>query len=289
MNTAIIPLNISKDLIAKLGEQFNPLFEGIRIYGTIEQPLFVARDVEKALSLGDLHIRDRANFKEGLQYVRSLIPTVKGLREAITLTEYGLYQAMFCSASPLAEEYCRFIVIVMKQLRTQGVVTLESSLKELKEENLRLQSTVKMLDRETDDLKYRLTEAEDEIESRRAVNDRLKNSIYDARQDQEEAEMLAAKSGNLEYLGLLERAVMKEVYVHVSGVDSLEAADLPENEVFFLRLCTKKTLARHHQVATVMMINPTKQITMLGADHETSLTDLREIVESSNIQQLKAI
>lgn len=289
MSTSVIPINISKDVIANLGEQFNPLFQDIRIYGTIEKPLFVSRDVEKALSLNDIHIRDRANFKEGLQFTRLIIPTNKGPRETIVLTEYGLYQAMFNSASPLAEEYCRFIVIVMQQLRTQGVVTLESSLKELKAEKARLQTTVNMLDETAEDLKYKLNEAEEENENRRAVAEKLNKRLHDADQNTGEAETIARKTGNVEYVTLLEKALMQLVYIHVSGIDEQEAGDLPDNEVYYMRLSTKKTLRGHHMAATAMMVNPTKQISKIDTDQEISLTDLRDIIESSNLSMLRAI
>jgi prophage antirepressor-like protein len=289
MSTDLVPINISHELVTKLGAQFNPVFSQIRIYGTVDEPLFIAKDVEKALGLADLNIRHKTNFKEGLHYQRVMAPTTKGLRETIALTEFGLYQAFFNSSMPVAEEYCRFIVIVMKQLRTQGVVTLEGALKQLQEENHMLEARAKMLDEETDRQHETIRELEEARDRKSLTIEHLETLVAVAKEEADVAEAVAAKTGNVEYVALLERALMKTVYVHVSGVDEDEAADLPDNDVYFLRLSTKPTLARHHLAAEIMMVNPTKQITMMGPDHECSLTDLREMIETSNMAYLKSM
>jgi len=218
-----------------------------------------------------------------------MAPTTKGLRETIALTEFGLYQAMFSSAAQVAVEYCRFIVIVMAQLRTQGVVTLEGALDQLRQENTRLAAQAKMLDEETDRQQGVIRELEEARDSKSRGIERLTNEVAELAERAEHADVVACKSGNVEYLALLERALMKSVWVYVSGVEEAEAEDLPEFDVFVLRLSTKTTLARHHRVAEVFMVNPVKQIIMLGADHECSLTDLREMIAESNLAQLRAM
>jgi len=289
MNTELVTININDDLIAILGEQFNPIFSQIRIYGSLKTPVFIAKDVETVLGIGDLNIRHRPRFKEDLHYVNIIIPTKGGPQKMVALTEHGLYQAFFNSSLQLAETYCTFITIVMSQLRTQGVVTMESALTELRVENTRLAAKAKMLDEETDrqhDLIAELESKSSRKSTRIAV---LENHANDNSDRAEVAETVAAKSGNVEYIALLEKAIMKRVYVHASGITDDESNDLPDNDVFCFRISVKNTLSRHHMVAELFMVNPVKQITVMGVDHECSLTDLREMIETSNFAYLKSM
>lgn len=289
MSTELMSINISDDLVTKIGEVFSPLFSKIRIFGTVETPLFVVRDVEKVLELGDLHIRHKTDYKEGFHYEIHSIQTTGGVQKTVLFTETGLYKAMFCSSVEIAEEYCRFITVVMKTLRTQGVVTLKGAFDALKNENMRLQGRVQMLDEETDRQQEMVRELE-ETQMKRANHIALLEArLYRSEGATEVAEAVAKKSDNVEYIRLLERAVMKPVYVHASGISGDEADDPPENETYVLRLSLKSSLSRHHRVAEVMMVNPTKQITQIDADHECTLTDLRELVESSNLKYLRAM
>ena len=289
MSTELVPINITSDIIASLGEQFDPVFSQIRIFGTLKRPVFVARDVEKMLGLSDLNLRHRPHFKEGMHYETITIPTKGGSQKSVALTEHGLYQAFFNSSMPVAEKYCQFIIIVMQQLRTQGVVYLEGALTELEANLKRATDRANMLDEETDRQHELIRELENARDSKASRIAMLESTVADEATRANEAETVADKTGNVEYVALLEKALMKTVYVYVSGIDDEEALDLPDFDVFLFRLSTKTALSRHHRVADLYMVNPVKQITILGGEQECSLTDLREMVEASNLAYLKSM
>lgn len=135
-----IPVEITNEINNEINivdleneELYNPIFSKIRIYGSKENPLFVEKDVRQILGLSDFNISKKKNYIESLHYVNIPVPTgTGGTRYMNALTEMGLYAAMFSSSVPLAIHYCNYIVIVMKQLRINGIVTIESSFDEYK-------------------------------------------------------------------------------------------------------------------------------------------------------------
>lgn len=108
-------------------------FKKIRIYGTIEDPLFIARDIRDALNLKNLHIEREQLFKWGEDIVKIRIQTSGGRQEAVAFTEKGLTTMVYQSRSPIASTYRMFIYLVMKRLRLKGVVTIKEAKVDLSE------------------------------------------------------------------------------------------------------------------------------------------------------------
>lgn len=102
-------------------------FKNVRIYGTVIDPLFVAKDIEKALEIKNLHIRDLKTYVLGKHYVKVRINTDAGAREALALTEQGLYEAVYTSRSELARDFKDFIYVVLRRLRLEGSVSIDEA------------------------------------------------------------------------------------------------------------------------------------------------------------------
>lgn len=147
---SMLPMEISKDLVKSLGELYNPIFSNIRIYGSVEDPLFVAKDVQKLLQLTTLsYSGDR--FEDELEKRKIKIQTNGGAQETVVFTEQGLYKAIFASIVPVAKQFQRFITVVMRQLRTRGSVSIDQAIDGYKKEIVKEQQKAKMLEDQLDE------------------------------------------------------------------------------------------------------------------------------------------
>jgi prophage antirepressor-like protein len=96
-----------------LVKQFQHL--NIEIYGTLENPLFKAKDI------GDLlEIERIRRTLEGLEddcKILAPAPTRSGSREQWFLTEDGLYEVLFISRKPIAKIFKKWVRTVIKEIR----------------------------------------------------------------------------------------------------------------------------------------------------------------------------
>lgn len=167
------PLDIfTNDIKDVAKDLYNPIFENIRIYGTIEDPVFIAKDVQTCLEMKDLNYKREGYFEWGLEKVKIKIQTKSGMREAIAFTEHGLYKAIWNSRVEMARKFQTFMRLIMKRLRTHGSVTLEEGLSDLKLELQKIKDEKKRLEDQLDDEHYKLKELESD-------NEYQANKIYD--------------------------------------------------------------------------------------------------------------
>ena len=147
-DVALVPLE--QNIFQEIGEDFDPIFKTVRIYGSVKEPLFVADDVKKLLGLTKIHY-ERDNFKEGFHKTVINISSDGRMRKMVAFTEAGLYLALMKSRSPLAEKFQIFVIVVIKRLRNEGSVTMEEAIRDYKKqlENLNWQ-----LDNEHDKCVY---------------------------------------------------------------------------------------------------------------------------------------
>jgi len=147
-------LNIfTPDVIDGVKDLYIPIFEKIRIYGSVDEPVFVAKDVQDALSLKDMNYSREGYYEWGIDKVKIKIKTAAGLRPTIAFTEQGLYRAIWHSKAEMAKQFQKFMTCVMKRLRQTGSVTMEqalSDLKEMKEKLDKSEKTVKAYDIQLD-------------------------------------------------------------------------------------------------------------------------------------------
>ena len=72
----------------------------IDVYGDIENPLFLAKDVAIWLEHSDVHKMVESVDED--EKVRNIVPTLGGNQEAWMLTENGLYEVFMLSRNPMS-------------------------------------------------------------------------------------------------------------------------------------------------------------------------------------------
>lgn len=104
-----------------LGKQF-------AVYGDIDNPLFLAKDV--ANMIGHSNVSKMLSNVDDDEKVLTNSYTLGGSQEMWFLTEYGLYEVLMQSRKPIAKEFKKEVKAILKQLRTSGVVITESATEE---------------------------------------------------------------------------------------------------------------------------------------------------------------
>ena len=107
-----------------LGKEF-------KIYGTVEEPLFLAKDVAEwidySMSNGKYKVSQMVSTVDDDEKLVSTIktPDMKQAREMVFLTEDGLYEVLMQSRKPIAKEFKKKVKEILKQLRQTGGVVVE--------------------------------------------------------------------------------------------------------------------------------------------------------------------
>jgi prophage antirepressor-like protein len=102
----------------------NNLSHQVRILGTNEDPLVPANDLAAILNIKNISSAVE-NFENDEKTLIDLMTQV-GLRKALALTEKGLYRLLFTTRSNVGKEFRDWVFNVLKELRLNGVVTLET-------------------------------------------------------------------------------------------------------------------------------------------------------------------
>lgn len=103
--------------ISILNEQ-NVLGHRMTIYGTLETPLFLAKDVAQWIEHSDVSTMMR-NVDEN-EKVTNIICTPGGTQTAWFLTEDGLYEVLMLSRKPVAKEFKKQVKAILKSIRLSG-------------------------------------------------------------------------------------------------------------------------------------------------------------------------
>lgn len=107
------------------------LGRGFRIYGTPDEPYFLAKDVAEFLGhnqpsrLVDLVDRDEKKI--------IIVNTERGLVKRWLLTESGLYEVLMCSRKKVAKVFRREVKAILKEIRREGMYVREGKLNEMLE------------------------------------------------------------------------------------------------------------------------------------------------------------
>lgn len=96
-----------------LGKQF-------KIYGTAEDPLFLAKDVAEWIEYDKSSINKLLNSLDNEEKVRKIVPTLGGAQEAWLITEDGLYEVLMQSRKPIAKQFKSEVKKILKSIRTKG-------------------------------------------------------------------------------------------------------------------------------------------------------------------------
>ncbi len=165
------------DLAKSLIDVYMPIFEHIRTYGTIVDPLFVAKDVQDVLEIPDMNYkREGSGFDWIIHKVRIPVKTAKGTRETIALTEMGIYRAIYKSTTGKAIKFQLFITTVMKKLRMTGEVKADEAVEDYKRELAALQHKFDVQGNQMDEEHKAYMKLKD-------YNDYQANQLYDTQID----------------------------------------------------------------------------------------------------------
>lgn len=89
-----------------------------RIYGTVSNPLFLAKDVAEMIGHSAVHMMIKQVDED--EKVRNSVSTPGGVQESWFLTENGLYEVLMQSRKPIAKEFKKEVKNILKQMRLTG-------------------------------------------------------------------------------------------------------------------------------------------------------------------------
>ena len=101
------------------------LGKDFKVYGDIDEPLFLAKDVANMIEHSDVSKMVKAVDED--EKVKNSTLTLGGEQEAWFLTEAGLYEILFQSRKPIAKAFKKEVKAILKELRKTGVVITESA------------------------------------------------------------------------------------------------------------------------------------------------------------------
>ena len=99
-------------------EERQVLGKDFKIYGTKENPYFLAKDVSKWIDHTDTSKMLKSIDEE--EKVKNIVRTLGGNQEMWFLTEDGLYEVLMQSRKPIAKQFKKEVKRILKQIRTTG-------------------------------------------------------------------------------------------------------------------------------------------------------------------------
>lgn len=104
-----------------LGKEF-------KIYGTVEEPMFLAKDIAEWIEYDTSSINKMLNKVDDEEKVRTNVPTLGGTQEMWLVTEDGLYEVLMQSRKPIAKEFKREVKTILKNIRKHGAHMTEDTI-----------------------------------------------------------------------------------------------------------------------------------------------------------------
>jgi prophage antirepressor-like protein len=102
----------------KVFEQRELLGKDFRIYGTKEEPLFLAKDVANWIGHSDTSKMVK-NIDESEKLIGKMFVSGQN-RDVLMLTEDGLYEVLMLSQMPIAKEFKKEVKRILKEIRLTG-------------------------------------------------------------------------------------------------------------------------------------------------------------------------
>lgn len=112
----------------KIVSRSNFLGREINVYGSIENPLFLAKDVAEWIEYDLSSINKLVNLVDDDEKVRNILPTLGGNQEMWFLTEDGLYEVLMQSRKPIAKQFKKGVKQILKQIRETGSYSAKPAL-----------------------------------------------------------------------------------------------------------------------------------------------------------------
>ncbi|MFW7418518.1 phage antirepressor [Vagococcus fluvialis] len=107
-------------------EQREVLNQDFKIYGDLDNPLFLAKDVAEWIEHSD--VSKMLKKIDGEEKVKNIVPTLGGNQEAWFLTEDGLYEVLMQSRKPIAKKFKKEVKQILKDIRKHGMYAKEELL-----------------------------------------------------------------------------------------------------------------------------------------------------------------
>lgn len=93
----------------------------VDVYGTIENPLFKAKDVAEWIEYDTSSLNKFVSLVDDDEdKVRKNVPTLGGMQEVWMLTEDGLYEILMQSRKPIAKQFKKGVKRILHEIRTNG-------------------------------------------------------------------------------------------------------------------------------------------------------------------------
>lgn len=102
-----------------LGKQF-------KVYGTAEEPLFLAKDVAEWIEYDTSSVHKMLANVDDDEKVRKNVPTLGGTQESWCLTENGLYEVLMQSRKPIAKQFKKEVKEILKTIRKHGIYATDN-------------------------------------------------------------------------------------------------------------------------------------------------------------------
>jgi anti-repressor protein len=113
----------------KLFEQRGIFGKDFRIYGDLDNPLFMAKDVATWIEHSDVSTMVRTIDEN--EKVTNIVCTLGGKQSALFLTEDGLYEVLMQSRKPIAKKFKNQVKEILKEIRKRGIYATEKVLDEI--------------------------------------------------------------------------------------------------------------------------------------------------------------
>nr|WP_257130229.1 Bro-N domain-containing protein [Bacillus pseudomycoides] len=94
------------------------LGQAFKVYGTVEEPLFLAKDVKTWID--HKNITDMMSLVDEDEKVLDNVYTLGGNQQAWFLTEDGIYEVLMMSRKPIAKQWKKEVKKILKQIRLTG-------------------------------------------------------------------------------------------------------------------------------------------------------------------------
>ena len=92
----------------------------LNIYGSEQEPRFLARDIAEMIDYSKASLNKFMQSVDDDEKERKNVPTLGGIQKAWFLTEQGLYEVLFQSRKPKAQEFKKWVKQVLKEIRLNG-------------------------------------------------------------------------------------------------------------------------------------------------------------------------
>ena len=111
-------VKVLENEVTLMGKTFN-------VYGTVEEPLFRAKDVADWIEHSDISVMLRSVDEDEKE--ANIVRTLGGNQEAWFLTENGVYEVLMLSRKPIAKEFKKEVKKMLHALRTKKATLMPTN------------------------------------------------------------------------------------------------------------------------------------------------------------------